>query len=85
MIAASFDESNLVLNSPPDMNCDECQPLSVFRGFNKSQTPVVISCWKITKEELEEIQRTGRVWLTVIGETMPPALVSGISPWNTES
>lgn len=81
MIAASFDESNTVLGKPKDMNDGECSCLSVLRTKTMSGIPVVVSCWKLTQEELEEITRTGRVWLTVIGETMPPVALDGNRPF----
>ena len=42
--------------------------------------PVVISCWKLTKEELDLINKTGRVYLTVLGETMPPVALD-VEKW----
>jgi hypothetical protein len=79
MIASSFDESNCILNPPEGMSPEECNVLSVCKGMI-GDMPVVISCWKCTKEELEEINRTGRVWLMIMGETMPPAHIQGIKP-----
>jgi len=69
MIPTAFNEENGVLDGPPGMS--ECEPLSVWRGEQNNQ-PLVISCWKLTNEELEEINKTGRVWLYVCGQTMPP-------------
>jgi hypothetical protein len=80
-VPASFDESNAVLGKPPDMGHDECTCLSVLRTETESGTPVVVSCWKLTHEELEEVCRTGRVWLTVVGETMPPVAVDVTQPF----
>jgi hypothetical protein len=82
MTPASFDESNVVLDKPQDMSYDECDALSVLRTETTEGLPVVISCWKPTKEELDEIIKTGRVWLTIYGYTMPPAYVSGTKPWS---
>lgn len=82
MEAASFDEANIVLSRPPDMTADECTPLSVWRGVTENDAPIVISCWKVTAEELEEIKKTGRVWLTVVGYTMPPVSLAGTSPFK---
>lgn len=76
MIATSFNESNHVLSRPPDMTDEQCDPLSVFVDGKQ-----VISCWKMTAEELTEIQKTGRVWLIIAGRTMPPVAVTGVSPW----
>lgn len=81
MILSSFDEANVVLDKPEDMTYDQCEAASVLRTNDSSGTPVVISCWKLTAEELAEIQRTGRVWLGVCGHTMPPAYITGIKPF----
>lgn len=77
MIACSFDESNAVLDKPEDMTCDQCDALSVARAETSQGQPLVISCWKVTREELDEIERTGRVWLCVLGSTMPPVILTG--------
>lgn len=82
MIATSFDEENCVLSKPEDMSVDQCTCLSVFQGDSQDGIPLIISCWKPTKEELKEINKTGRVWLTVLGKTMAPVIMSGISPWK---
>jgi hypothetical protein len=81
-VPASFAESNLVLDSPPGMTPDECEPLSVLRTRTPSGQAVVISCWKLTAEELAEINRTGRVWLGILGHTMPPAWIDGTVPFQ---
>lgn len=82
MIACSFPESNHVLDKPPDMSYEECDPLSVWAGQSSDHIPLVVSCWKLTKDELEEFQKTGRVWLTVIGRTMPPVALTVKSPFT---
>lgn len=79
MIPASFEESETYLGAPPGMESD-CDPLSIARRVTEDGHPVVISCWKPTREELEEIQRTGRVWLMVWGQTMPPVALVGTKP-----
>ena len=82
MIATSFDEETNVLEKPPNMSVDDCEPLPVWRGLLTNGLPVTISCWKFTKEEMEEIQKTGRLWLMVLGEGMPPVHLNGISPFK---
>lgn len=83
MIATAFDEDNTVLNPPPNMTLDECDPLSVFRGVNEFGFPVVISCWKMESlREREEFLRTGRIWLIVNGLTMPPVALVGEKPFK---
>lgn len=82
MEPSSFPEENLILDKPPGMSYDDCMALSVFQGEDSVGQPVVISCWKPTKKELEEINRTGRVWLWIYGQTMPPAAVGGFNPFE---
>ena len=82
MVPSGFDQENGVLDPPIGMDATDCHALSVWRGLTYGDTPVVISCWKVTAEELEEIRRTGRVWLYIMGTTMPPAYPTGFNPFE---
>lgn len=78
---ASFDESNDVLGAPPNgMGDDECEALSILRTQTANGTPCIVSCWKLTADELAEISATGRVWLVVAGQRMFPVSVHGEWP-----
>ncbi len=37
----------------------------------------IVSCWEPSKEELEEINRTGKVYLCVVGTTHAPLFLTG--------
>ena len=78
---SDFEESNCVLSRPDSISDEECGPLCVCRTV-QGELPVVVSCWKLTAEELAEINRTGRVWLGIVGETMPPAWIAGHRPFS---
>lgn len=85
MIATSFDESNGCLGAPQGMTPEEVETLSIWRGTIRFEgmevgVPAVVSCWKPTPEELEEIKKTGRVWLVIMGISMPPACLMGTNP-----
>jgi hypothetical protein len=82
MIAASFEQSNQVLSAPEGMTHEEVNPLSVCITTDEAGLPLVISCWKVTADELIEIARTGRIWLGVVGQTMPPVWLMGTNPFN---
>lgn len=82
MVPTNFNESNHTLNKPSDMTHEQCEPLSVWVGKSKEGMPWCISCWKLTKEELEEFQLTGRIWLMLVGNTMPPAALTAINPFK---
>ncbi len=79
MIPSAFDEENMVLEAPPDM---DIEPLSVWIGPNCAGIPIVVSCWKLTAKELEEIKLTGRIWLTVMGVAMPPVHICARNPFK---
>lgn len=82
MVSSSFNESDGVLSKPSDMSVEQCDPLSIARRVTQDNVPVVISCWKLTKDELEEFGRTGRIWLLVVGNSMPPVSLTANSPFG---
>lgn len=82
MEAVSFDQSNGYLSRPSDMTDEECGPLSIARVAYPNGMTGVVSCWKLTVEELAEFQRTGRIWLGVLGGTMPPVWLSAKNPFE---
>jgi hypothetical protein len=82
MVPSSFENENIVFDSPPGMSPDECEPVNAFIGTDPDGVPIVITCWKPTKEELEEIIRTGRIWCYHFGHQLQPHTLSGTSPWQ---
>lgn len=61
--ASSFPENNEVL--APIRGCDDCQPQAVWRGDDPANPSyhAIISCFKFTPEEFNEIKQTGRIWM----------------------
>jgi len=81
MEPANFDGTNSIFGPPKGMTEGEVQ--SIFARIivePESNVPVIVTCWKPTKEELTEILRTGRVWLGVFSASLPPVYVSGFEP-----
>lgn len=81
MVTSAFDQENIVLNPPSGMEND-CESISAFIGKDVAGKDITISCWKLTKEEVEELLKTGRLWLIVSGNTMPPVALTGKNPWG---
>lgn len=73
-----FSESNLTLVG------EDCLDLPVHRGVMNGH-PVVTSKWQLTKPELEEVLRTGTIWLRVWGETAPPMMLEATYPFGANS
>jgi hypothetical protein len=78
-VPSSFDESNFIYDTPKGVDPGDIVPLSCFVQNSPALT---ISCWKFTKEELDEIIKTGRVWVYIYGHPIPPLVVSGHLPFE---
>ena len=50
--------------------------LPITRLKYEDESHVVESCWELSKEELEKVKETGRVYFVCIGDTHPPILLS---------
>jgi hypothetical protein len=80
MEACSFPEENHVLGPPKGLTEEQVHSLNVH--VTTQPQPLCISCWKLTKDELELINKTGKVWLWVSGLTMPPVILTVASPFQ---
>jgi hypothetical protein len=82
MVPVAFDEENAILDVPAQL-ASQYEPLPIyFSPAEGNHLPMIVSCWKITKEELEEIQRTGRIWVVAVGNTMQPLKLMGDNPFE---
>lgn len=68
--AVHFDGANVLLIAPRGQE-ETCNDLHVFRNRR-----MVVSCWQLEPHELEEIARTGKVFLSVAGPTQPPVYLA---------
>lgn len=89
MLPTDFPERNFVYTKPKNMTDEQCSDLPVWKGpatdENGVTFPVIISKWKLSKEDLEEIQRTGVIYLSVTGDVQPPVSVFTEYPFNQVS
>ena len=70
-----FTKSNLTLKAPPGIDPETCLDLPVFANGQ-----FCCSCWQLEPGDLERIQETGVVWLTVwAGQSQPPVCVEAES------
>lgn len=86
MLAIEFPEANFVYKKPSHMTDEQCSDLCVWRGSTVIEStyhpvPAIISCWKLSVEDLEEINKNGVLWLTVIGNIMPPVSIDTENPF----
>lgn len=80
----TFPEANTVLGAPTpeDAMAGTVYGLPVHRYRDLDGKPNLISMWRLTDEELEEVKRTGVVWFGCWGQTHAPMWISGRSPFD---
>jgi hypothetical protein len=86
MLPTTFAEHNKVYTKPESWTDEQCGDLPVWQGKapiddKGNMAHAIISCWKLSKEDLEEIQRTGVIWLQVTTEVMVPASLYTENPF----
>lgn len=80
----SFDESNAVLGAPTpeDAAAGTVYGLPVHRYRDVDGQTHVLSKWKLTAEELAEVNRTGGIiWFSCWGSTHAPMNIMGCDPF----
>lgn len=76
-----FQQANDVLLPPENMTEEQCATLPIFRGKTSDMiSDCVVSCWQLSDEELEEVKRTGKVFVGALGKTHPPIFIMGKFP-----
>lgn len=68
------ENSNSVLKGYGDV-----ADLPITRLEYEDGSHAVESCWELSKEELEKVKETGKIYFVCIGETHPPILLSAKS------
>lgn len=69
--------TNSILRAPEGN--DNVIDLPITRLEFKDGSHAVESCWKLSKEELEKVKETGKIYFVCMGETHPPILLSAES------
>jgi hypothetical protein len=72
---SDFPQSNTVLK-PAAGTEDRVGELPAFKDDYQ-----FVSSWVLSPAEIEEVLRTGRVWVFVLGVKHPPIHVSGTDPF----
>jgi hypothetical protein len=81
MPSVDFPEANFTFSKPKDMTDEQCMPLHVWRGNDQDGFPLIISKWSLSAEDLEEIKKTGSIYLIITGIGMPPVSLRVETPF----
>lgn len=77
-----FKESNLLLGAGGNENTGDMPCALSINAATTGSTPYAISCWKLTADELAEINRTGVLWLGNMGWPPPPIMCMAYNPFT---
>ena len=58
---------------------DSVIDLLITRLKYQDGSEAVESCWQLSKEELEEVNKSGKIYFVCMGSTHPPILLSSKS------
>lgn len=77
-----FPEANHIFGKPKDMTDEQCSSLHTFVGTSSDNFPLIISKWQLSEKEIEILNTTGCIYLTVIGKNQPPISITSEYPFN---
>ena len=87
MKPTSFPESNQVLGAGGNPNTED---LVIAVCLNEElsggqKIPFIVSRWKLSPEELQKVQETGEIWISIMGTSMPPILPMVNHPFKEDT
>jgi len=90
MQSVDFEGSNRTLGKPEGMTEEQCRALPIRdieqiiinpETNESTKIPFVVSCWCLTLVEIEELVRTGVLWVGINGYTQPPIFITTVKPF----
>lgn len=86
MKGVSFPEQTTVFGKPEGWKDEDCYGLPVaqtyYRNSEGQPIPCLVSCWELTPEDIVELQKTGRIYLSITGTGLPPVSLSALYPFT---
>lgn len=77
----SFKEVNIVYTAGNNPNTDQL-PICIAVHPEQPLIAQAISKWKLSAEELAEINKTGVIYLVVMGTKLPPMCPVALNPFT---
>lgn len=72
------DQPNAVMYTGED-----CYPLPVARVLFGDQ-PALVTAWELTEQEMTDVVKSGRIWVTLLGTAQPPISLATRCPYAAE-
>jgi hypothetical protein len=80
MKPTSFKETNQVLMAGDNPNTDQL-PVCYATNPEIPDRVFIVSRWKLSPEELERINETGELWISVMNRNMAPIMPTVFDPF----
>lgn len=86
MVPTAFEGENQIFGPPPGVSDEEVQYITGYVGPDANGVITTITCWKLEKDEIEELLRTGRIFLWQwLGGGCAPHALTVHSPFERKS
>jgi hypothetical protein len=82
MLPHSFPEANKVYTKPAGWTDEQCANLHVCQTNCEDGTPVIISYWKPSYEDLQALNNGGGIYLMITANVQPPVSLLTESPFS---
>lgn len=66
-------------NNDVNFTLEGCLDLPATQYQTEQGQTGIETCWELEPGELEQIQKTGKVYLYIMGDTVPPVLITAES------
>lgn len=61
-----------------------CHPLPAVRVEFADGVVDVVTAWELSEQEMSDISKTGRLWLSIRGGVQPPVLLATRCPYGDD-
>lgn len=84
MNGISFPQQTTIYGKPAGWKDEDCYGLPVNQGFflnsEGNKVPTLTSCWEFTDAEFEQLAKTRKLYLNIVGFGMPPVSLQVDNP-----
>ncbi len=82
MEPVNFPESNHIFKKPDGLTEEQCGSVHALLGIDQKGVPVTITCWKLSRDEIDTIIETGIIWSYHWGHALQPNALGVKNPFR---
>lgn len=77
-----FKESNVWLGAGDNPGTEGMPVSKCLQNIDGAWYPSIVSKWKLSPEEIQRVQETGEIYLSVLGPGTPPVMLTPLNPFE---